>query len=101
MLLYKHYLNIQVKINAGPHLLKHFRFGPPKATTMDQEYGDLECAIEVVDSVEDAIQHIHRYGSSHTDSIVTENGTHTCSFLYIYIFHLIDKIVNLTCTCTS
>lgn len=30
--------------------------------------------IEVVDSVQEAIDHIHKYGSSHTDVIVTENG---------------------------
>lgn len=38
------------------------------------EYGDLEVCIEVVDSVQEAIDHIHKYGSSHTDVIVTENG---------------------------
>lgn len=30
--------------------------------------------IEVVDSTQEAIDHIHKYGSSHTDVIVTENG---------------------------
>lgn len=38
------------------------------------EYGDLEVCIEVVDSVQEAIDHIHKYGSSHTDVIITENG---------------------------
>ena len=50
------------------------KFGPAPARSMAIEYGDLECAIEVVDSVEDAIAHIHKYGSSHTDTIITENG---------------------------
>ena len=62
-------------IRAGPRLLQHFKFGPPPAKSMNIEYGDLECAIEVVDSVADAVNHIHKYGSSHTDSIITENGT--------------------------
>lgn len=41
---------------------------------MRTEYSDLECCLEVVDSVQDAVDHIHKYGSFHTDVIVTENG---------------------------
>lgn len=41
---------------------------------MKTEYSDLVCAIEVVDDMQDAICHIHKYGSSHTDAIVTNNG---------------------------
>ena len=38
-------------------------------------------SIAVVDSVEDAILHISKYGSKHTDSIVTENDTTAKKFL--------------------
>lgn len=41
---------------------------------MRTEYSDLECCVEVVDSMPEAVDHIHKYGSSHTDVIVTENG---------------------------
>ncbi|HUS30347.1 MAG TPA: glutamate-5-semialdehyde dehydrogenase, partial [Kofleriaceae bacterium] len=37
------------------------------------EYLDLILAVRVVDGIADAIQHIEHYGSSHTESIVTED----------------------------
>lgn len=70
-----------VKINAGPKLNKLLTFGPPLAETFKVEFGDLECIIEVVSSMEEAIEHIHRYGSSHTDVIVTEDQDRADQFL--------------------
>jgi glutamate-5-semialdehyde dehydrogenase len=37
-----------------------------------KEYSDLIVSIKVVDGVNEAIEHINRYGSRHTESIVTE-----------------------------
>tara|TARA_Y100000588_G_scaffold295249_1_gene315444 strand:+ start:969 stop:2270 length:1302 start_codon:yes stop_codon:yes gene_type:complete len=37
------------------------------------EYLDLIISVRIVESVEDAIAHINKYGSRHTDSIVTKN----------------------------
>ena len=39
----------------------------------DTEYGELILSVKVVDSLEDAIAHIHAHGSGHTEAIVTEN----------------------------
>jgi glutamate-5-semialdehyde dehydrogenase len=45
------------------------------ATEQDwhEEYLDLILAVRVVDSAEDAMDHIRRYGSAHTDAIVTRD----------------------------
>jgi len=37
------------------------------------EYSDLILSVKVVSSIEEAIAHIHRYGSKHTETIVTED----------------------------
>ncbi|XP_048362447.1 delta-1-pyrroline-5-carboxylate synthase isoform X2 [Sphaerodactylus townsendi] len=63
----------QVKIHAGPKFASYLTFSPSEVKSLRTEYGDLECCIEVMDSVQDAIEHIHKYGSSHTDVIITEN----------------------------
>lgn len=44
-------------------------------TGFGREYGTLTCAVGIVDTLDAAIAHIHRYGSGHSDAIVTENRT--------------------------
>lgn len=45
------------------------------------EYLDLIFAVKVVDSLDDAIDHINRYGTRHSEAIITENYTHAQRFL--------------------
>ncbi|XP_034564378.1 delta-1-pyrroline-5-carboxylate synthase isoform X4 [Notolabrus celidotus] len=63
----------RVKIHAGPRFASYLTFSPSEAKSLRTEYGDLECCMEVVDSMQEAVDHIHKYGSSHTDVIITEN----------------------------
>ncbi|MBW0174836.1 MAG: glutamate-5-semialdehyde dehydrogenase, partial [Vulcanococcus sp.] len=45
------------------------------------EYSDLVLAVRVVDSLEQALDHISRYGSRHTDAICTTNASTAETFL--------------------
>lgn len=64
---------VQVIVHAGPNLVKTLPLAPAPAKSMKKEYSGLECAVEVVRNVQEAIDHIHQFGSSHTDVIVTDN----------------------------
>jgi glutamate-5-semialdehyde dehydrogenase len=46
---------------------------PATEADWQTEYSDLILSIKIVSNLEDAIAHIHRYGSKHTEGIVTEN----------------------------
>lgn len=65
---------LQVTLYSGPNLSSKLTFGPPPAKSLRTEYGALECAIEVVKNVQEAIDHISKFGSGHTDVIVSENS---------------------------
>lgn len=45
------------------------------------EYLDYELSIKVVDSMDEAIDHINTYGSGHTDAIITNNVDLAMSFM--------------------
>ena len=46
---------------------------PAHVENWSTEYGDLEINVAVVNSVDEANEHIARYGTQHTEAIVTEN----------------------------
>ncbi|CAF2659926.1 unnamed protein product [Rotaria sp. Silwood2] len=71
----------KVKVYSGPRLSTLLAFPPPPANSLRIEYGDLQCCIEVVDDVNDAIEHINKFSSNHTDSIVTENKNTANEFI--------------------
>ena len=57
------------------------RVKPAGAEDYGKEFLDSIIAVKVVDGVDDAIMHIARYGSQHTDCIVTENQDTADRFL--------------------
>jgi glutamate-5-semialdehyde dehydrogenase len=46
----------------------------------DSEYLDLKLAVAVVDSLEDAVDHVNRYGTRHSEAIVTRSEQAAQSF---------------------
>ncbi len=61
-----------------------------RATEKDfyTEYADFVMNVKIVESIEEAISHIEKYGSSHTDGIISEDTTHIQKFV-----DLIDSAV--------
>lgn len=64
----------RVVLHPGPKLARVLPVKSGEVSSMKIEYGGLECSIEVVGSVKEAVEHINNHGSSHTDSIITEDG---------------------------
>jgi len=54
---------------------------PATDADWDTEYGDLELSIRVVDDVYDAVTHVNRHGSKHTESILTEDAETAETFM--------------------
>ncbi|HWV97702.1 MAG TPA: glutamate-5-semialdehyde dehydrogenase [Xanthobacteraceae bacterium] len=57
------------------------RVKPASAADWDTEYEDAIIAAKLVDSVDDAIAHIAKHGSHHTEAIVTEDAAAAQKFL--------------------
>jgi len=45
------------------------------------EYSNLILSVKIVDTIDNAIEHIHRYGSGHTEAIVTEDREAAARFM--------------------
>ncbi len=73
-----------VLIHAEPEVLELIELSPKKeATKVDwgTEYLDYEISIKVVDSVEEAIDHINTYNTGHSETIVTKDYANAQKFL--------------------
>jgi glutamate-5-semialdehyde dehydrogenase len=71
-----------VEIRGDKNVLEIIGYAKP-ATEDDwyTEYLDMIIAVKVVHSLSDAIMHINKYGTKHSESIITENYTNSQRFL--------------------
>ncbi|MCB1035808.1 MAG: glutamate-5-semialdehyde dehydrogenase, partial [Acidobacteria bacterium] len=63
-------VRIKADERSRPHLPAS---APAQESDWGTEWGDLVLGVKTVDSLEEAVEHIHRHGSAHTDAIVTED----------------------------
>jgi glutamate-5-semialdehyde dehydrogenase len=54
---------------------------PAAEDDFGQEFLSLVLSIKVVDGLEEALEHIERYGTGHSDGILTEDYTHAMTFV--------------------
>src|SRR5690625_1985743 len=72
----------QVKIIAEEKIVEQF---PQAKVATEEDWGteylDLTVSVKLVDSVEEAIEHINHYGTHHSDTIITEDERSKSMFL--------------------
>ena len=69
-----------VKCFGGPKAMAEGLCDVP-ASSLRVEYGDLQCLIEVVKDLDEAVAHIHANGSGHTELIITANDAAAKRFI--------------------
>lgn len=71
----------QVEIRGDESVRKWISCKPATEEDWRTEYLDAIVSIKVVDSEEEAIEHINRYGSHHTDAILSADNRHIQTFM--------------------
>lgn len=71
----------QVTLKGDETTRKYLDIDPATEADWRTEYCDLILSIKVVDSLNEAIDHINTYGSKHTDAIVTQDSESATTFL--------------------
>ena len=74
---------VELRCDPRSHtLLKgHPQAGPAGEQDYDTEFLSLVLAVKVVDSTEEALEHIHAHGTHHSDSIITEDYSQAMRFV--------------------
>lgn len=80
-LLEKAYAEYNVELRGCERTQKVIKCVPATEEDWKTEYLDYILSIKVVDGLDDAVSHINKYGSQHSESIVTENYTNSERFL--------------------
>jgi glutamate-5-semialdehyde dehydrogenase len=77
----KHQVEIRCEPRALAILEDHPAVKPAGPDDFDTEFMALIAAVKVVDSLDEAIDHIYAHGSNHTDAIITEDYTAAMRFV--------------------
>jgi glutamate-5-semialdehyde dehydrogenase len=75
------YRKANVELRGDARTLKHIKAKKASPKDWSTEYNDLVLSIKIVDSLDDAIAHINRYGSHHTDAIITRSEANAGKFM--------------------
>lgn len=70
-----------VEICGCPETLKYIEALPAEESDWKTEYLDYKISIKVVSSLEEAVMHINKYGSGHTDAIITNDNDRAEEFM--------------------
>ncbi len=83
-LMLKDFIEVGVEIRGCAQTRKIVKEKIKKAKEQDwyEEYLDLVLSVKVVKSLNEAIGHIHRYGTKHSDAIITEDKQEAEEFLH-------------------
>ncbi|HKZ50971.1 MAG TPA: glutamate-5-semialdehyde dehydrogenase [Dehalococcoidia bacterium] len=65
----------------GPHLPEGLKVTPAAPEDFGREFLALKAAVRIVDSLDEALEHIERYGSGHSEAIITEDYQAAMRFL--------------------
>lgn len=72
-----------VEIAGCPRTVQIIPVTPAAEEDWKTEYLDYKISIKIVDSLDEAIDHINKYGSGHTDSIITGNKENAACFMQL------------------
>ena len=73
--------DVDVDLRGCPETLKYVDCRPAIEEDYYTEYHDMILSIKVVENLQEAISHINKYGSGHSDAIVTTNYNNAEKFL--------------------
>lgn len=73
--------DVDVDLRGCPDTLKYVDCRPAIEEDYYTEYHDMILSIKVVDNVQEAVNHINKYGSGHSDAIVTADYNNAEKFL--------------------
>ena len=79
----KKFIDAGVEIRGCPltkRILRNYDITPARESDWSAEYLDLIVSVKVVKSAAEAISHINKYGTSHSDAIITDNKERAVEF---------------------